>query len=237
MIRAIIFDFNGVIADDETPHVLCFRQALSEIGLSLTAEEYYGRFLGMDERTCAAMLLAARDGTCDNNLLRQVTERKAVLFGAYTAQHKPALFTGVVEFVKAARPEYRLAIASGGQREQIDQALRGTDIERDFELIVAAEDCSVGKPDPATYRLTLQKLNEGRRERPSLLPEDCVVIEDSKAGIQSARHAGMKVLGLATTYRQDQLAEADMVLPSLAGMLPKNVCRSLEKTAGASRPD
>lgn len=229
MIQAVFLDFNGVIADDETPHILCFRQALSEVGLSLTVEEYYGTYLGMDEQTCAAMLLRARDGTCDDAKLRKITDRKAELFGAYTAQHKPPLFPGVVEFVKAARPEFRLAIASGGRREQIDQALRGTVIERDFELIVSAEDCPVGKPDPAIYLLTLQRLNERRGERPPLISCECMVIEDSKAGIQSARNAGMWVLGLATTYRGDHLTEADMVLPSLSGVTPKNLCRLLAR--------
>ncbi len=70
MIRAIIFDFNREIAVDETPHVLCFQQALSEVGLSLTTEEYYGTYLGMDERTYAAMLLTTRDGTCHSEKLQ-----------------------------------------------------------------------------------------------------------------------------------------------------------------------
>ncbi|MCE9537569.1 MAG: HAD hydrolase-like protein, partial [Nitrospirae bacterium] len=76
MIRAIIFDFNGVIADDETPHLRCFQQALSESGLSLTKEEYYGTYLGMDERICATALLTARDRVCDRNLLSAIIERK-----------------------------------------------------------------------------------------------------------------------------------------------------------------
>lgn len=234
MIRAIIFDFNGVIADDETPHVLCFQQALSEVGLSLTAEEYYGAYLGMDERTCTAMLLAARDGSCDGAKLQQIMDRKAELFRVRTAQHQPALFPGVVKFVKAARPEYRLAIASGGRRRQIDQALYETAIAHDFELIVSAEDCPVGKPDPAIYRLTLQRLNERRGELPSLTPRECLVIEDSKAGIQSARRAGLCVLGLATTYRREHLTEADLVLSSLTGVTPKTLCRSLDRALRVS---
>ncbi len=227
MIRAILFDFNGVLADDETPHVVCFQQALSEFGLSLTTEEYYQTYLGMDERTCTAMLLAARDGACNNGTLQQIADRKTELFRSHTAQHQPALFPGVVEFVKAARPRYRLAIASGGRREQIDYALSGTAIERDFELIVSAEDCSVGKPDPAIYLLTLQRLNERRQEVPPLTPRECVIIEDSKAGIRSARAAGMTVIGLATTYHADHLAEADMVIPSLQDVTPETMRQSL----------
>ena len=238
MIRAIIFDFNGVIADDETPHVVCFQQALSEFGLVLTATEYYETYLGMDERACATMLLSARDGTCDTMKLQQVTDRKAELFRARTAQHKPLLFPGVVEFVKATRPEYRLAIASGGRREQIDDALRKTAIEHDFELIVSADDCALGKPDPTIYLLTLQRLNERCREPVPLVPEECVVIEDSVAGIQSAQAAGMWVIGLATTYRADRLAEADMVISSLQQVTPETILRSLANSASqAHRSD
>ena len=89
VIRAIIFDFNGVIADDETPHVCCFQQALAEAGLALTKEDYYGAYLGMDERTCTRMLLARRDGTCDEAEVFRIGERKADLFRAHADLNKP----------------------------------------------------------------------------------------------------------------------------------------------------
>src|SRR5262245_9184416 len=188
MIRAILFDFNGVIADDETPHVRCFRQALAEAGLSLTVEDYYGRYLGMDERTCTERLLAIRDGTCNESLLNAIMTRKAELFRDHMARHKPPLFPGIIEFVKAAVLHYRLAIASGGRREQIDEALRGTAIERDFELIVSAEDCAIGKPDPAMYLFTLKRLKD-RPSTPSLLTAgECL---DRKSTRLNSSHLGI----------------------------------------------
>ncbi|ALA60895.1 HAD family hydrolase [Nitrospira moscoviensis] len=214
MIQAILFDFNGVIADDETSHFVCFQQALAEFGLSITADRYYGTYLGMDERTCTALLLAARDGRGDAARVRPIMERKAALFADYTAQHPPSLFPGAAQFVERAREHYRLALASGGRRAQIDRALKGTAIERDFEVIVSAEDCPIGKPDPAIYLLALERLNEqaGRR---ALKPEHCLVIEDSKAGIRAGRAAGMTVLALSTTYPEAELAEAHAVLSDL----------------------
>ena len=220
VIRAIIFDFNGVLADDETPHVSCFQEALAEAGLTLTTEDYYGAYLGMDERTCTRMLLEQRDGICDESKVFRIAERKAELFRAHTALDQPLLFPGVVDFVQAAKGRYRLAIASGGRRRQIDSALSGTPIASDFDVIVAAEDCPIGKPDPAIYRLTLERLNAGRSGA-DMTPAECLVLEDSLAGIRSARAAGMRVLALATTYPLEKLHEADCVLPSLEHITPE----------------
>lgn len=235
MIRAIIFDFNGVIADDETPHLICFQQALAEENLSLTNEEYYGPYLGMDERTCARLLLAKRDGTCDEVQSARIAARKADLFHAYSLRHKPQLFPGIAEFVKTAKVQYRLAIASGGRRRQIDAALSGTPIERDFEVIVAAEDCPVGKPDPAIYRLTSERLNAAHMRSERIEPAECLVIEDTLAGVRSARAAGMYVLAVATTYPIDKLSEADAALPNLQGVTPETAISKLARIGHESR--
>lgn len=223
VIRAIIFDFNGVIADDETPHIICFRKALAEAGLTLTMEEYYGEYCGMDERTCTRMLLEKRDGTWNEAEVFRIAERKAELFRVHTASHKPSLFPGVVDFVQTAKGRYRIAIASGGRRAQIDAALSGTRIASAFDVIVAAEDCSIGKPDPAMYLLTLKRLNADGDSEPEITSPECLVLEDSVAGIRSAKAAGMRVLAVATTYPVDKLQEADGVLSSLERITPETV--------------
>ncbi len=218
-LRAIIFDFNGVIADDETPHFLTFQQALQEDGLTLTKEDYYGAYLGMDERNCATALVESVIGTQDPVRIQRILERKAALFRDYTATHKPQLFPGAAEFVKLAGQRYRLAIASGGRREQIDFALRDTPIVKDFAVIASAEDTSIGKPDPAIYHVALSQINRLEpRPQPPISPEECLVIEDSLAGIRSAKAAGMPVIGLATTYPPERLSEAHLTIPSLEGL-------------------
>lgn len=215
MLRAVIFDFNGVVADDETPHFLAFQRALAEEGLTLLQEDYYGRYLGMDERNCATALLAA-SGRTDPARLARILERKAALFREETAARKPPLFPGVVEFVKRAGARYRLAIASGGRREQIAFALRETPVEQDFAAIVSAEDTTIGKPDPAVYRLALARLNASAPPaEPPIEPGECLVIEDSLAGIEAALAAGMTAVAVATTYAADRLARARLVLPGL----------------------
>ncbi|WP_455379700.1 HAD family hydrolase [Petrachloros mirabilis] len=235
MIKAIIFDFNGVIADDETPHILCFQKALAEEGLSLTKDQYYGDYLGMDERLCTRLLLIAREGTCCDITLMRITQRKAELFRAYTAQHGPEFFPGVSDFVKAAKSRYRLAVASGGRREQIDAALAHTPISGDFEPIISAEDCPIGKPDPAIYRTTLERLNAAQGAADPIAPAECLVIEDSLAGIRSARAAGMRVLGVATTYPLDKLHEADFAVSSLQDIDPNRLIEEITHNKEGNR--
>ena len=86
-------------------------------------------------------------------------------------------------------------------------------------MIVSSEDTSIGKPDPAVYRVTLHRINRFEpRPQPPIGPEECLVIEDSLAGIYSAKAAGMQVVGLATTYPAEQLSEAHSVISRLEGL-------------------
>ena len=105
--------------------------------------------------------------------------------------------------------------ASGGRREQILRALRGTSVEHAFGVLVSAEDIAVGKPDPAIYRYTLERLNARRQAEPPVRPQECVVVEDSIAGIAAGLAADMKVVGVSTTYPAEHLTQAHLVLPSL----------------------
>lgn len=110
-----------------------------------------------------------------------------------------------------------MAIASGGRREQIEAALCGTAIEKDFAVVVSSEDTEIGKPDPAIYRMALKLLNSVEPwPRPLIEPDECLVIEDSVAGIRAALAAGMKVVALATTYPVEELTAAHLVLQNLA---------------------
>lgn len=197
------------------------------MGLSLSDEEYYGTYLGMDERSCATALLEQRDGRCDPTIHAGIIERKAGLFRAQTALQKPALFPWIAGFVQRAAGTFRLAVASGGRREQILAALTGTPIEQAFELIVSADDCAVGKPDAAIYEFTLRQLNARLPRPPLLKASECLVIEDSRAGVLAGLKAGMRVLAIATTYPASQLAEAHLVLSTLDGVDPADLARRL----------
>jgi beta-phosphoglucomutase len=216
VLRAIVFDFNGVIADDEVPHFVAFQQALRENGIALGKRDYYETYLGMDERNCVAALVKSLTGRSNVQREHRILQRKADLFRNYSSTHKPPLFRGAIELVKQAAARYRLAIASGGRREQILFALAGTQIEDDFPVIVSADETVIGKPDPGIYHLTLKLLN-GQKPQPlpSVRPEETLVIEDSLAGIRAGLSAGMKVAAVASTYSATELSGAHLVVASL----------------------
>ena len=149
------------------------------------------------------------------------------MFRSHTALHKPVLFPWVIDFVQRAAGKYRLAVASGGRRDQIRAALAGSSIEGAFDLIVSADECAAGKPNPAMYEFTLRHLN-ARMPRPPLLQStECLVIEDSRAGIQAGLKAGLRVLAVATTYPSSQLTDAHLVLPTLNEVEPADLARRL----------
>lgn len=212
MLKAVIFDFNGVLVDDEPIHLEMFRKVLEEEGLSLSEKDYYERYLGMDDRSCFEAAFADQGRGLDDSALEELVRRKARYYRA-AAKDKIALFPGVEKLVRELSGSYPLAIASGALREEIETILQRIGLREYFQVVVSAEDTSIGKPSPETFAKALSQLNE-KRSQPILACE-CLVIEDSKEGILGARQAGMKCLAVANSYPADELTQADAVVRSL----------------------
>jgi HAD superfamily hydrolase (TIGR01509 family) len=215
VLKAVIFDFNGVIVDDEPLHLELFRRVLGEEGIHLTDEEYHEKYLGFDDR--GALTHSFRDNQrhadADNAaFIEQLIERKA---GYYLEEIEKRwlLFPGVVELVRRISAKYPLAIASGALRHEIDFVLRRADIRNCFRVIVAAEDVSVCKPNPEGYVKALRLLNESLTEE--IAPHECLVIEDSIAGIEAAKQAGMRCVAVTNSYAVSELKTADAVIHTL----------------------
>jgi len=209
--RALVFDFDGVIADDEPLHLAAFQRALAADGVALTAEAYYARYLGFDDHD--AVVEALRDAG------RPVTPERVQALMAAKAGHFLALvrdgvriFPGVPEFVRAAAARVPLAIASGALRREIALILAQAGLTRAFAAIVSAEDVEEGKPSPAAFLGALERLREGA---PDLAAEQCLVVEDSRAGVEAARRAGMRCLAVTNSYPAEALGGADLVVTSL----------------------
>jgi beta-phosphoglucomutase len=203
MIRALIFDFNGVLADDDPIHMEAFRQVAEEEGLSFTDEEYLETFLPLNDWDCFKTLFHAR--AISSQKLEELIRRKGVYYFQAIAE-KTVLFTGAELAVKTAAGNFPLAIASGARRDEILHILRQGGLEGYFSAIVAAEDVRFGKPHPEPFSRAHEKLRE---RDASLKTSECVAIEDSIGGIQSAHQAGMRCLAIAHSYGPDRLRSAN----------------------------
>lgn len=226
MLHAIIFDFDGVVADNEPIHCAMFQRILGEMGIFLSTDEYYADYLGYDDKGCFAAVLAARGRPALKDTIDGLVARKAVAYLDYIRTHL-VIFPGVQDFVRAAAARYRLAIASGALRHEIEFILEQAGIRKEFEHITSSEDVRHGKPDPEGFLHALAALNRATPPgQAELRPEECLVIEDSIPGIQAAHGAGMKVLAVTNTHTVQDLHEADAITPSLKEVrLPEIVHR------------
>jgi beta-phosphoglucomutase len=215
-LAAIIFDFDGVIADTEPLHFSSFRRTLAEIGIELTESDYYANYLGYDDRGCFIAALTAHQHRTDPTTLTQLMQRKAHAYLDSVRGHQ-VIFPGVSEFVRGSATAYPLAIASGALRHEIEVILEHAGLRKEFLHITSAEDVTRGKPDPQPF---LQALNGLNRQRPehAITAGSCLVIEDSIPGIRGAKTAGMKVLAVANTHGIQDLHEAHAVVQNLSRM-------------------
>lgn len=213
-LRAIIFDFDGVIADTEPLHFAALRQVLAGIDISLTEQEYYTDYLGFDDRGCFLAALQSHRQQPSPALLGELMGRKAQAYLSAVREHL-AIFPGVRELVHDAAARYPLAIASGALRNEIELILEEAGLRKAFLHITSAEDVTRGKPAPEPFLHAMSALNR-QPSQSALTPDDCLVIEDSLPGIRAARAAGMKVLAVANTHTVQDLGEADAITHSLA---------------------
>lgn len=218
MIKAIFFDFNGVIIDDELIQMKAYEQVLAEYDIALTEEMYFSA-LGMDDRTFVRAMFERAKKPLSEEVEVSIPKRKTELHRKQIDKELP-LFPGVVTFLKAASRDFSLGLVSMANYDEIGYVFERANLASLFSIMVTADDVSVCKPAPDCYRCGLEKLNERRaKERLlPLLPHECLAIEDSPPGIQSARAAGMRTLGITNTVDEADLraAGSDVVTASLA---------------------
>ncbi len=215
MPRAILFDFNGVIINDEPQHCAALIETLAGYGYPLDVDGYYRDYLGFDDRECFRFTFTRMGRAADGPAVAEAIERKAVLYER-AIRSSMELVAGAEAFVQAAAGEgYRLAVVSGALRREIELVLCTAGLRQHFEVIVAAEDVSACKPNPEGYRKAMAAL--------ALPPVQCVVIEDSLAGLAAARSAGVRCAMVATSHRAEELRSAELVWPDLSGHHPREL--------------
>ena len=218
MIQAIFFDFNGVIIDDERIHLKAYREVLLAEDIALTDEDYFAS-LGMDDAAFVRAAYARAGRPLTDEVMHALIKREHELHREFITNDLPVP-SGVVTFIKAAARHYQLGIVSMAERGEIDYVLGLAGLTKLFEVIVSAEPGLKHKPAPDCYQRALELLNERRRaarELP-LLASECLAIEDAPPGIEAARAAGMRTIGVTNTVSESHLraAQADVVTPNLS---------------------
>lgn len=210
MIRALIFDCDGTLTDNEPLHFRALAEAVRAEGVGITAAEYQ-KITGLpDDASVRAVL--AKDGkdAPPEKVAALVAAKRAVYGRSLAAGVAPV--PGVVDFLRRAAPTYLLAVASGAWRDEVGPVLDGLGVRALFRSVVTAEDCPVGKPDPAPFLKAMAALNASvPAPEPPITARECLVFEDSPHGVAAARAAGMRCVALTTSHTGEALVDADLV--------------------------
>ncbi len=209
MISAILFDFDGVIVDSERLHWTAFNTVLRD---PVSWEEYVETLIGFDDRDAFGYLFP----TLGKSKLEELIAKKAVAFQTLLESDGAAALPGAVELIRSLSGNIPIAICSGALLEDILPILGTLGIENAFDTIVTADDTHVSKPDPAPYSKAWKNLTERFQTLETI--SSGIAIEDTPAGIASAKGAGLKVLAVTNSYEAEFLSEADVVIDSLEGL-------------------
>jgi beta-phosphoglucomutase len=204
-IAAVVFDFDGVLADSEPIHFRVYQELLATSGVSLTKEAYCERYLGFDDEGAFRQMAADFKLLLGDEEIEMLIAAKARRFEEIVSGTN-VLYPAAVPCVERLGRKWPLGIASGALRADIDLMLQGAHIADRFRFIVSAGDTDETKPAPDPY-LRAADLH-------GLPPSACVAIEDSRWGLQSARTAGMRTIAVTHTYPRTELP-ADRVVDSL----------------------
>jgi beta-phosphoglucomutase len=211
-LQAIVFDFDGVIADSEPMHLRAFQQTLAEQQIELTGRDYYSRYLGYDDIGLVQALATDRGiAMSDREITALVARKGARLQEMLHADH--VLFPGAIEFIREAASAVPIAIASGALKHEIEEIIETAGIRGLFSAIISSGDTPLSKPSPAPYLLAFERLRQvsGR----DLDPRRSVAIEDSRWGLESARGAGLRCVGVTNSYPAAELDGAELVVDGL----------------------
>lgn len=216
MLRAIVFDFDGVIANSEPLHFRGYRDVLAAEGVALTEKAYYSQYLGYDDVGAFERIGLDRGVAWTRSQIDALVSRKAIRLEELERDIS-VLFPGAADAIRRAAAAMPIAIASGARGAEIRRLLEREQLIDCFAAIVAAEDTAVSKPAPDPYLRALSLLADSIGGH--LAAGDCVAIEDSHWGLQSARAAGMRTVAVTNTYPAAVLtSSADLVIASLESL-------------------
>lgn len=221
--KAVVFDFDGVIANSEPLHYRAFRDVLEAEGITLTEAEYYQRYLGYNDQRAFQEIAAERNRSWNSRRIAELTARKAGVT-AELERTASLLFPGAREAIERLAARCALAIASGALRSEIQRILDREQLSRFFHVIVSADDGGASKPAPDPYLRAIERLADTGPVGVSLAAADCVAIEDSPWGLESARTAGLHTVAVTHTYPATALTQAELTVDRLDALTWEVLC-------------
>jgi beta-phosphoglucomutase len=214
-LRAIIFDFDGVLANTEPLHLRAYQEILAREGMTLTEHDYYARYLGFDDVGAFTAMGADAGRQWTSKDIQRLIVAKAQRL-EQLEQNVPVLFPGAADAVRRAAAEVPIAIASGALGAEVRRVLEREQLVSYFKVIVTAEDTPSSKPSPEPYLHALSRLTSSLSVR--FAPHECVALEDSPWGLLSARVAGLRTIAVAQTYDKADLSGADLVIGTIGSL-------------------
>ena len=223
MLKAVVFDFDGIIVDSEPLHYRAFQKILEPLGAGFSWAQYTEKYMGYDDRDAFREAFRVAALPLTDHKLAEIISLKASLFQE-VASEGVSSYPGVIQLIKSISGVIPLAVCSGALRSDILPVLEMLSIQDCFDCIVTADDVAASKPDPASYQLAINQL-QLLFPKHGITPSDSLAIEDTPAGISSAKGAGLKVLSVTNSYPATDLTSADMVVASLAGVTRETLSR------------
>lgn len=227
-LHAVIFDCDGILVDTEPLHYRAFQEVLTPLGLGHDFETYLEHYIGFDDRDAFIYAFRQANRELAPLVLNRLIEAKSKALDELILRGVPS-FPGVVELVNELLDKVvPMAVASGALRHEVEAFIASIGLDGAFRAIVAADEVEKSKPDPETYLLALERLN--RLPGSKLLdPANCIAIEDTRAGIRSAKSAGLTVIAVTNSFSMNELAEADQVTGSLSELSFHSMVKLIER--------
>ncbi len=205
-VRAIVFDFDGVLADSEPLHLRVYQEILEPHGVHIDQATYSERYLGYDDVGSFQKIAEDFNLLLGDEEIELLIQEKSRRFQKLVSSGD-VLYPGAAAVVRRLGAAWPLGIASGALRAEIELMLRGAGLLDAFTFIVSAGETEESKPAPDPY-LRAAELH-------AVPAAACVAIEDSHWGLQSARAAGMRTIAITHTYPHETLTDADAIVSSL----------------------
>jgi beta-phosphoglucomutase len=211
-VRAIVFDFDGVLADSEPLHLRSYQEIFAPHGVDLDTKTYCDRYLGFDDEGAFRHIIDDYGLMLGDEEIEMLLEEKSRRFEALVSGAN-VLYPGAAACARALAAVWPVGVASGALRREIELMLRGAGLLDTFKFIVAAGETDRTKPAPDPY-LRAAELH-------GVPAAACVAIEDSRWGLDSARSAGMRTIAITHTYPRAELTRhADLVVDGLEEITP-----------------